>query len=126
MNENNISKLCQVTASQHGAVTFRNNTGQAWQGTRLPSGGGMVILQEARPLYAGLCVGSSDLIGWKSIEITPEMVGKKVAVFVAIEVKGPRGRITEEQLNFLQRVQQAGGRAGVARSPEDVTTILNY
>ena len=37
----------------------------------------------------GLSIGSSDLIGWRSVEVTPEMVGKRVAIFAAVEVKRP-------------------------------------
>ena len=40
-----------------------------------------------RRVKYGLYKGSSDLIGWKSIEITPEMIGQRFAVFVSVEVK---------------------------------------
>ncbi len=42
----------------------------------------------------GLCVGSSDLIGFKSMTITPEMVGQKIAVFTALEVKTEKGKVS--------------------------------
>lgn len=98
---------------EHGsgpARLWRNNTG---------------ALKDAagRLVRYGLCPGSSDLIGLRSITITPDMVGKTVGVFVAIEVKD-RGRLTPEQERFIAMVQQAGGLAGVARSPEDARAIL--
>ena len=71
----------------------------------------------------GLCPGSSDLIGLRSVTITPDMVGQTLAVFTAIEVKD-RGRPTPEQQAFIAMVQQAGGLAGVARSTEDARAIL--
>lgn len=71
----------------------------------------------------GLCKGSADLIGLRTIEITPDMVGQRIAVFTAIEVKD-RGRPTPEQLRFLEVVRAAGGIAGVARSVEDARSIL--
>jgi hypothetical protein len=71
----------------------------------------------------GLCKGSSDLIGWRSTTITPEMVGQQLAVFTAIEVKD-RGTPTPEQLHFIAQVQAAGGLAGVARSVDEAKAIL--
>jgi hypothetical protein len=72
----------------------------------------------------GLCKGSADLIGYRSITITPEMVGQQVAVFASIEVKTPTGRIRPEQQQWLDTVQAAGGIAGVARSVEDAKALL--
>jgi len=72
----------------------------------------------------GLCKGSADLIGWKQVTITPDMVGQKVAVFASIEVKTPTGRLTPEQQIWLDAVQAAGGVAGIARSVEDAQRIL--
>ena len=95
---------------------FRNNVGTGWQGQVVSKELGAIVLQNARPLHAGLCVGSSDLIGWKSVTITPDMVGQQVAVFVAAEVKTATGRLTGEQQNFLNKVRDAGGLAVVIRS----------
>ena len=72
----------------------------------------------------GLCKGSADLIGWKQVTVTPEMVGQQVAVFLSIEVKTPTGRIRPEQQAWLETVQAAGGIAGVARSVEDALRIM--
>ena len=75
------------------------------------------------PVRYGLQPGSSDLIGWRTVTITPEMVGQQVAVFTSIEVKTPTGRIRPEQQQWLDAVQAAGGIAGVARSVEDALRI---
>jgi hypothetical protein len=91
---------------------FRNNTGS------LPDP------RTKRPVQFGLCKGSADLIGWKQVTITPDMVGQKMAVFASIEVKTSTGRLTPEQSNWLSVVQAAGGVAGVARSVEDAQQIL--
>ena len=72
----------------------------------------------------GLARGSADLIGWRTITITPEMVGKQLAVFTSIEVKTPTGRIRPEQQAWLDTVQTAGGIAGIARSIRDANEIL--
>lgn len=102
---------------------FRNNTGQGWVG-QMTRQGALTILKNARPLNAGLVKGSSDLIGWTTLEITPDMVGRKVAVFTAIECKTDSGRTDAEQLKFLQNVQAAGGIAIVARDAETAVGII--
>lgn len=125
MSEHHTQQEIRLALSNGDSRVFRNNVGVGWTGTvkRLP--GGRVLIEDARPLDAGLCKGSSDLIGWKSITITPEMVGGHIAVFTAIEVKGPKTRITPEQTNFLARVTEAGGLAGIARSVSDAINITN-
>jgi hypothetical protein len=97
---------------------FRNNVGQAWVGEVHRRGHEMYI-KNPRVLHAGLCEGSSDLIGWKSITVTPDMVGRRVAVFTAIEAKSKTGRATTDQALFLTVVREAGGIAVLARSVED-------
>jgi hypothetical protein len=72
----------------------------------------------------GLARGSADLIGWRTVTITPDMVGQQLAVFTSIEVKTPTGRLAPLQANWLDTVQNAGGIAGVARSVEDAKQII--
>jgi hypothetical protein len=91
---------------------FRNNTGS------LPDP------RTGRPVQFGLARGSADLIGLRTVTITPEMVGQRVAVFTSIEVKTSTGRATPEQQNWLHMVRRAGGIAGVARSVRDAEEIL--
>jgi len=91
---------------------FRNNTGT------LPDP------RTGRPVQFGLARGSADLIGWRTVTITPEMVGQQIAVFTSIEVKTTTGRLTPEQHNWLHAVRKAGGIAGVARSVQDANEIL--
>lgn len=69
--------------------------------------------------------GGSDLIGLRTVTITPEMVGQRIGQFVAVEVKRPGGRTTEQQEQFLAMVRQRGGLAGVARSVDDAQALLN-
>lgn len=107
-----------------GAKIFRNNTGVGWSGQSKRTQTGDRIVYDAQPLRAGLCTGSSDLIGWTPVEITSEMVGKTVAVFTAIEVKQPSGKATTAQINFLQSLQKDGGIAGIARSAEDAVNLI--
>lgn len=105
-------------------LLFRANVGQAWTGTKVTKlPGNKVLIEGARPFNTGLPPGFSDLFGLVSVTITPDMVGQTVAVFTALEVKTPHGRPTENQTNFLQAVNDNGGRAGVVRSVEDAVRI---
>ena len=72
----------------------------------------------------GLARGSADLIGWRTITVTPDMIGTRLAVFCSIEVKTSTGRLTPQQRHWLDAVHQAGGIAGVARSVGDALQIV--
>ena len=91
---------------------FRNQVGQ------LPDP------RTGRPVQFGLAKGSADLVGWKTIEVTPDMVGQRLAVFTSIEVKTPGGRPTQHQKAWLRAVDNAGGIAGIARSVDDALRIV--
>lgn len=103
---------------------FRNNVGMGWVGKAQRCKDGSVLIENARPLHAGLCEGSSDLIGWHSIVVTPELVGKRLAVFVGLEAKTGSGRLEKEQIAFIAAIHRAGGVAGEARSVEQVQRML--
>ena len=137
-NETDFVKKLMLVASEIGARLFRNNVGMGWS----PSGRGSniytvkrsqaiqchagdVIVKKARPLHAGLCKGSSDLIGWSPIKITEDMVGQTVAVFTAVEVKVKSGKATVEQANFINTVESHGGRAGIVRTNDDLIEVIN-
>jgi hypothetical protein len=75
-----------------------------------------VVIRQGRPLHAGLCVGSSDLIGYRVVD--------RVAQFVALEVKSPTGRPTKEQTQFIDHINAVGGCAGIVRSVEDARSVL--
>jgi len=107
---------------------FRNNVGKCWIGASksftkpqtVNVKSGDVLIQNARFFDAGLCVGSSDLIGLQAVKITPEMVGTEIACFVAIEVKLPSGRVQENQINFLEMVRKLGGKGVICRDEHNI------
>lgn len=117
-----------------GVRLFRVNSGKAWLGHGAPRRltDGSVVLPGARPVALGMAlasgdpvVGQSDLIGFRSIAVTPEMIGSHVAVFCAIECKRTEGgRISKEQQQFVDNIVSAGGIAGVANTPEEATRII--
>lgn len=107
------------------ALIFRANIGQAWTGNKIDKlPGNKVVIHGARPFNTGLPAGFSDLFGLVSVTITPDMVGQKVAVFVAMEVKDEKKKPSDKQKNFLKAVNDNGGRSGVVRSTEDAVRVL--
>jgi hypothetical protein len=111
VSEQSIQQHIRLACSTGDCRLFRNNTGTLRD-------------QHGRPVQFGLCKGSADLIGWRSITITSDMVGQKIAVFTSVEVKSSSGRVKPEQKQWLDAVQAAGGIAGVARSVEDAQRLI--
>ena len=103
-----------------GLRLFNNPVGEAWMGKTVSQANGQIVLRYPRRVKFGLVPGSSDLIGFRTVVVTPDMVGKPIAQFVAIETKGPAGRATKDQKNFLRVVDESGGIAVLARNIADV------
>jgi hypothetical protein len=80
--------------------------------------------RNGRLVTFGLARGSADLIGWRTLVVTPEMVGQRIAVFTSLEVKTATGRLSPAQTQWLHAVRTAGGIAGVARSVPDALRIV--
>lgn len=81
---------------------------------------GDVLLRRARPLHAGLCVGSPDLVGWRTVEVN----GEPFARFVGLETKTPEGRLRDAQAAFQRAATAAGAICEVVRSVEDAVRAL--
>lgn len=115
MREKDIQNMLILHASSIGSTLFCNNVG-------------MYRDQRGNVIRYGLCNGSSDLIGWTPVTITDDMVGKRIAVFTAIEVKknkhGSYGA-TDGQKLFINAVRSNGGYAGVADCKKDMEDIIN-
>lgn len=117
---------------------FRVNTGRAWISGMGPAGvkrlpNGSVVITAARSIAMGFSapsgdtiVGASDLAGWTTVKITPEMVGRDVAVYTSIECKNSKGgRSSPEQLNWMAQVKIGGGIAGIVSSPAAALLIID-
>lgn len=125
--ESDLMRRIQVAACRDPDVRlFRNNVGAAWLGKVQHNIDGSVTIHNPMRVIYGLGKGTSDLIGLRSVLITPEMVGQRVAIFAAVEVKRPGKRGTPEQKQFIQVVKSLGGLAGIAASvgqSQEVLTI---
>ncbi len=123
VSERHLLNAVRRAASGLGARLFRNNVALAWVG-RPEVRGPDVFIRDARPLHAGLCTGSSDLIGWTTITVTPEMVGRELAIFTAMELKTGRLKPTPEQAAFVAAVERAGGVAAVVHSVGEAVAAI--
>jgi hypothetical protein len=96
----------QINATAHARV-FRNHCGR---------------VQDAAGRWHsfGLYPGSADLIGWRSVIITPEMLGQRVARFLSLEIKAQTGRVRPDQARWLAAVEAAGGEARIVKSEHDI------
>lgn len=122
MSEQALLKKLLVEFSRLGGRLFRNNTAKAWAGQGIRQPDGSVLVKSARLLTAGLCEGSSDLIGWTQIKIGPEMLGREIAVFTAIEGKTKKTKVTKAQRAFIDAVNLNGGIGVIAYDWNDVLT----
>ena len=100
--ESALLRSVLLACSNGSTRLFRNNVG-------------MLPLPEGGMLRYGLAVGSSDLIGWTTIN--------GVAVFSALEVK-VRAPLTLEQKRFIDAVNRAGGRAGCVHSIDEAKAVI--
>ena len=109
--ESNLLKRLETAAATLGIRLWRNQVGS-------------YRLADGRWITSGLSVGSSDLIGYRRVIVTQDMVGKPVAIFTAIEAKSATGRATPQQQAFIARVQQDGGIAAIVRSVQELDATM--
>ena len=117
MSESGVMHSIMLALSASGATIFRNNVGA-------------VKASDGRFIRFGLCPGSSDLIGFMPVTVTPDMVGKQIALFLAVEAKAPGGHTDLErkaaQDRFINAVLAAGGLAGYARTVEQALGVIGH
>lgn len=126
MLEHDIQNSIRLAISENKlGVSFRTNVGRAWTGEKITKNPDKSItIKNPRPFDTGLPKGFSDLLVIKTLTITPDMVGKQIASANFIEVKNKKGKPTADQENFIERMQELGAKAGIARSPDDALKIL--
>ena len=119
LSETGVQSRVVLRAPSFGFTLFRNNVGA-------------LIDRRGVPVRYGLCNESKevnekwksgDLIGWRSVVVTPEMVGQTLAVFTSRECKEEGWQFTGDdhelaQARWAQRVNEAGGDACFVSSPD--------
>jgi hypothetical protein len=112
--ETNISREIQLALGSRPDIrVFRNSVGVA-------------TTRDGSVIRFGLAPGSSDLIGWRTITVTPDMVGKRIAVFTGVEVKTPTGAIRKNQLLWQSALRSHGGISEILRSPSEINRVINW
>ena len=113
MLEAPILQETRLEASRIGCRLFRNNRG-------------FFYTMDGRKTRAGLeAVGASDLVGFTPITITPDMVGKTVAVLLCVETKKstwkkPTTEHEREQEAFINFINGNGGIAFFLNNASDL------
>lgn len=92
---------------------FRINAGVGWTGSQIRRMRDAIIISDPRPLHAAP-IGWPDLCGWRTVTVTPDMIGMKIAVFCGEEFK-LTGDLRSEQRAFRDILETMGGAYTVVR-----------
>jgi len=112
MLESVIQNKIRCALSSPDRIVFRTNAGEFFQGVQVYS------QEYKKPALInlnkidGLPKGFSDLI----------VIDRQGIAF--IETKTPTGKVSPEQIKFINRMRSLGHRAGIARSVEDAERIM--
>lgn len=125
MSESIVQQDIQIAGPYHNCQLMRNNSGELRDRFGRPVRYGLGNISKEHNER----IKSSDLIGITTIVITPDMVGKKIGVFTAVEVKKPFWKFGSDpreiaQNNFIQWVISLGGFAGFANSVDSFVGIV--
>lgn len=127
MLESSVQQRTRLELARIGALCWRNNVGACEDRT-------------GRIIRYGLCnesaqmnrsLKSSDLVGVIPVVITPEMVGRTIGVFAAVECKSSDWHMTtsdhraQAQQRFINLVRSVGGVGGFVTDPAQVHTLLD-
>ena len=126
MLESAVQQRVRLELARMGALAYRNNVGACED-------------KQGRIIRYGLCnesaqmnraLKSSDLIGVVPVVVTPEMVGKTVGLFLAVECKKsdwymtPSDTRAQAQLRFIELIKSVGGIGGFVTDPAQVHELV--
>lgn len=124
-SESEIQKEVRLAATQYGFSLWRNNVGAAYRSKLGPKGviwlkDGSVHIKFPILVKFGLHEGSSDLIGFRRMTVTPEMVGQTLPIFAGVECKTKGGKESKQQKNWKLFLLKERAISIIARSAEDL------
>lgn len=127
MSESEIQQKIAIEAVKHGCWLLRNNSGAMQDSTGRVVRYGLGAVSKKHDDH----FKSSDYVGITTITITPEMVGQKIGVFTAFEIKDPEwnenkklDKREQAQKNFLDWVLARGGIARFLNSIDGLKSAL--
>lgn len=126
MTELPVQQLIRLDAGSLNNPLWRNNSGAF----KTPTGRWVRFGLGNDSEAVNAVMKSSDLIGGTRTFITPDMVGKTLFVFTAVECKPPDWHMipsddrAKAQLTFIELVRRHGGLAGFATSVDDYRKII--
>lgn len=125
LSESEVQQLIQIEAAKYDCILMRNNSGAMKDVT------GRVVRYGLGNVSPKQKSKSIDLIGITTITITPEMVGQKIGVFTAFEIKkedwNPSKKLDDHeqhQKNFIDFVLSKGGIASFLNSVDGLRSAL--
>ena len=101
----------QVHAAVVAHLRLRAKPGVLW--LHVPMGGARDAKTGAMLKRMGALAGASDLLLWHN--------GNSFA----LEIKAPGGRLSEAQLNFIARFNEAGGHSAVAIGVDRAVAVVS-
>ncbi len=111
-SEEGVQKYIRLVEAWKGNVLWRNNVGamQDKNGRVIRYG----LANDSKKMNQ--FIKSSDLVGIRKVLVTPDLVGRTIGQFCAIECKRPGWQYTgtereQAQMRFLTLVEAAGGYA---------------
>lgn len=119
MSESGVQQRVRLEGAKAGFYLWRNNIGAG----KMAEGGRFIRFGLANDSPAlNKVVKSGDLIGLRSILITPDMIGRRVGQFVSREIKHAgwqfSGTLEEcAQLQWANLINAQGGDARIACGP---------
>jgi hypothetical protein len=125
MLETPVQQRIRLLMPSLETMLWRNNSGAFYDGVRMVRYG---LANDSAKLNEK--IKSSDLIGIRRVTITPDMIGKTVGIFVAIETKAsdwhmtPGDKRAAAQGEFHRVVREYGGLAGFATSELDASLLV--
>lgn len=118
-SEARVQSQVRLAAPRHAMRLFRNNVGVLFDKRDVPVRFGLA--NESKQINERL--KSADLIGWRRVVITQEMVGSTIAQFTSLECKETGWKYTGDEHEQAQQrwaalVATEGGYARFVASPE--------
>lgn len=122
-SESEIQQAIQLEAPKMGVTLMRNNN------VAFKDENGRMVRAGLGNVSPNQPYKSSDLIGFTEIIITEQMIGQRIAIFTAVEVKredwkAGKDEREEKQNNFIRWIKSRGGIAGMVNSVDDFVKLF--